>query len=1555
MNLKITVHFPDSIYEYFLPGINNRANPIDIPADKSGLSGDVLLTLEVWNNVWEIAENGTMGFSQIESRGRVLPISKGLKIACVSKFDHVKFTVIAEQILVGYTEFVKYKWGQSTVTIGRDLSNEIQFDNMGLVTGKHAEITRTSGGQSYISDLNSRNGTFVNGRRIHDNYQLAFGDVIYIIGLKIVFLGSVLAINQPGSQLKIPSLPLLETEHLSGDFDSESEMQDEYYLRSPRQVEQLDIESVEIEAPPAPRQSRRQPLIFTIGPAFTMVIPMAASAIFSVWSAQQVSNSSGTSPFIFMGIITSVTAALIGVSWALANYHYSRNTEQREEKQRADLYWKYLNRICNLLANKHAFNREILSRQYPQTSDCLDFTKQESRRLWERNLHHRDFLTVRLGTGNILSPNLIIIPKERFSLVDDKLTEEPSRIQSDFKTVKNVPITISLIEHPLIGVLADTETSCHEIARLIATQVAAYHSYTDVRMVFVYNSKASEHYAFARWLPHVWNQYETIRMIASDATGVGEIFYHLSSIIRKRTDEQVPGTERNRALPHYVVFISDPSLVESEGVMKYLTNPSESMGITTILLYEKISLLPNACTVLIQKDSSYSGYYSLEGSFPNLEDIEFDVLSPEETEVFSRSLSNFKLREAQSESSMPQLLSFLDMYKTSNVATIDIERRWLENRTYESMRALIGFRGADTPLYLDIHEKYHGPHGLVAGTTGSGKSETLQTYILSMAANYHPSEVSFILIDYKGGGMAGSFEKLPHVTGIITNLGGNQTNRALASINSEIKRRQATFNDFKLKHIDQYIELYRSGKINQPIPHLIIIADEFAELKKEQPAFVKELVSASRIGRSLGIHLILATQKPSGVVDEEIWGNSKFHLCLRVQDKQDSIEMIRRPEAAYITNAGRGYFQVGNDEIFEAFQSGWSGARYEPETPYTDAQIGEVRMINLWGKPIVVAARHKTNKSEQSKKMPSQLEAVVEQLIKVCGRMNISPVNSIWLPPLKSELFLDNLADYEKVRYSNHIWPDQTPGVRPFIGLIDDPVNQRQYPLQIDLMETGNLMVVGSSGGGKTSFIQTMLYAIVMQHPPQVVNFYIADFSSQNLGVFDLAPHSGGIAYGTDPDRNEKLVALLLKELNQRKEDFKSKEVGSYKEYAKRYQNKPAIVFVIDNFAAYTESNPKLEESILLLSRDGSGYGIYLVLTCSNTNEIRGKIRQNLPFGIGIQLGDQFEYENALNCKVEITAEDRTPGRGLVLSPGPQEFQTALCKRVLSQGSIVDAIRLDLTKMGDAYSTDRAVRIPQVPADLSLAKFMQLQEIKKLDPVRFLPLGFDQREAEPVAIDLKSTYCFAISGTKNSGKTSLIKSLMSQAAASNARIFVFDGSTCELEYYSNQLGVEHYLSSSEALFDFTLQTLRPEFIERNEGKAAFKKNGSRDWLHYLSSQKHLYFFIGDMGSFCQAIYSSANDMKGFYEMILSQGDQHMIYFIAHLSAKDMTGEYYTKPVIKNFLNWNEGVYLGGEADTQKVLNFDAPYAQTRMKLPAGQGLAVLSGLTRTIIVPSLHD
>ena len=237
------------------------------------------------------------------------------------------------------------------------------------------------------------------------------------------------------------------------------------------------------------------------------------------------------------------------------------------------------------------------------------------------------------------------------------------------------------------------------------------------------------------------------------------------------------------------------------------------------------------------------------------------------------------------------------MYDIGKIEQLNAQNRWKKNNPILSLAAPVGFGKSGERMVIDLHEKYHGPHGLIAGMTGSGKSEFIITYITSMAVNYHPYEVQFILIDYKGGGLAGAFEnsntglKLPHLVGTITNLDGNEIKRSLASIESELKRRQHLFNLAREKSgestidIYKYQKMFRNGIVSEPVSHLFIISDEFAELKTQQPEFMSQLISTARIGRSLGVHLILATQKPSGVVDSQIWSNTRFRVCLRSNKK----------------------------------------------------------------------------------------------------------------------------------------------------------------------------------------------------------------------------------------------------------------------------------------------------------------------------------------------------------------------------------------------------------------------------------------------------------------------------------------------------------------------------------------------------------------------------------------------------------------------------------------------------------------------------------------------
>ena len=304
----------------------------------------------------------------------------------------------------------------------------------------------------------------------------------------------------------------------------------------------------------------------------------------------------------------------------------------------------------------------MLDNDYPDINQCLNFVTAKSRRLWERNVNHIDFLKVRLGRGEMKSPNEITVPKERFSLIDDSLAEEPQKIKTEFSILKGVPVGISLRTNNLVGVVGDSQETCNKIAQLLAVQIAAYHAYTDVRLAFIFDEREAKDFEFAKWLPHTWSTDGSMRMMACNSNGVGELFYDFSAILRERMEEKQNPAEKNRPLPHYVVFISAPALVENEAIMKYLSSPTEQMGLTTIMLYGQIDRLPNNCTVIIQNDEEYRGYFSLENNFSGYGEVAIDTINNAQLNEFSRTLSNIRVREMHIAGAPPQLLSFLDMY-----------------------------------------------------------------------------------------------------------------------------------------------------------------------------------------------------------------------------------------------------------------------------------------------------------------------------------------------------------------------------------------------------------------------------------------------------------------------------------------------------------------------------------------------------------------------------------------------------------------------------------------------------------------------------------------------------------------------------------------------------------------------------------------------------------------------------------------------------------------------------------------------------------------------------
>lgn len=1483
-NIMLYFNFENKVYEYHLPAINNRRMTVNL--HELGMKMNCELDFEVWDNVWFVKSTKDVSLSRQGQSYNLYELKVGnILNGSIVKTQEIFSVLVIEQNhqVTSYEKY--YIKNLKHIRIGKDEHAEVVIENE-YISKNHAELYQN--GQGFYIQDSSRNGTFVNNERLLTARKLEIFDEIYIVGIKFVFLGDILAINH-AEEVTCRLVPIMLTD-IQGILEQEEHAEPEddgYFSRAPRTMKPLATEAVEIEGPPSAQREKKQPLIFIIGPSVTMPIPIMMSVLFNMNM-----NANGSSnPMMYLGTLISVlSSALIGAGWAIAHSRYSSKQNREDEAHRIESYKRYIQNNEELLKGKHAYNKSVLEKQYLSTAELCRLYESSRTLLWNRNVNHEDFLTIRLGKGSVPFPAQITIPKERFSMQEDELGNLPYELLKKYRNMPNAVSRLNLKENKLIGVIGGHERIL-SVMKTMVIQTAALHCYTEVKMAFLTNKSDAKKMDWLRWLPHFFSQDKKLRYIANDDATYQNVLYALSEELRSRQEQLKEENDKTRFRTHYIVFCTEAELLEKEALYSYMVS-TQNYGFTFVLLYDKMDRLPNECVRILQYDAEYQGNYLLTEMKNEVNELHFDEVSDREADRFARNLSGIYVNEAAG-GEIPSSIDFMEMMQIPKLEDWDLIKRYKENRVYEGIRAMIGATYGNKPMYLDIHEKKSGPHGLVAGTTGSGKSETLMTFILSLAMNYHPDEVAFVLIDYKGGGMAAPFIGMPHLAGTITNIGNNdetesidenQTRRALISIRSEIRRRQKLFNQYKVNHIDAYIRLYRDGAATEPLPHLIIISDEFAELKKEQPAFIKELVSTARVGRSLGVHLILATQKPAGVVDDEIWSNSRFKLCLRVQDKQDSIGMLKRPEAAYITGIGRAYMQIGNDEIFEMFQSGYAGAMYEPKETVELSQHNEVSMIGLDGSKLVAPVR------KVSSSTVSQLDACVEYITKTAAEHHIKGVRPLWMPQLPDKLKLSDIEEF----YGK----DKADNYTIYYGLVDEPDTQKQYPAQFSWLEEGNVLIVGGIGMGKTTLLQTILYESMVQMSAEECNMYIFDFSSRILNMFEKSPHCGGVVWAEEEEKITRVLQMLTAILEERKELFQTLGVGNYRECI-QLQKLPLVIFAIDNFNIIKEQYNGLIDEITYLVREGVRYGIHAVFTVNNMNEITPKLRQVFTRHIPIGLAERGAYMDVLGKNPEFIPKMKA-GRGLLIGDYTTELQIALAGDGDSEMKRNESIRRAAEARAE-QSTVQARKIRVLPKNESYVEFCEQYE-KQGE----LPIGYDYKTVNPISLLMKQCYCVAVSSEQIRSRTLLYENLYYALAGQQAKI-CYVAKKCPTGVSKE----EYYNYSYESLYRLAVY-LKKEFTERN------RRLGADDEVTF---EQQIAVFIEDMPEFLERVYDRGNEesMNPLFELFFKKGSEHGIIFFAYIPVADYNAVNATAAGAL-FLKGSRNIYLGGYTGRQRLLD-----------------------------------
>lgn len=1313
-----TIILPEKISGHF--GIFDSENEIEI------------LSVDAVNEKWQILAKDNI---EIISKGQLV---KDKVVLNVRDFYTIRIKKTDEQALI-YTEpitqdrqvFNKFSLPlEGIISIGKLENNDIVFESP-FVSRKHGELIITLD-KILIRDLESANGIYVNNKNMKEA-ELFPGDNISIMGLNIILGNRFLALNNPDGCLKINNgkLKPLKKEIISAKNLNLKEKIAVFY-KVPRFKKEIQEKTYQIDPPPARQITEKVPLLLMLGPSITMGMTSVTMGMVAVQSVISTGSSFMTA---IPSLIMSFSMLLGTILWPTLTKKYEKKRENENEKERQHKYKKYLSAVSQNFEEEGENQAQILRENYLSPYEQAKKIFKVSQNLWERTVEQNDFLDIRLGQGSKVMNGNFEYPRKQFSVEDDFLKNLMYQIMEKPKLLENVPISLNLKNEKVCGFIGNYEDRMCYFKNFLV-QVIALHSYDELKLVFLYKNSDEEILKDLKWIPHTWNQQKTVRYIGRNISELKEIANDIEKEINYR--ETLRDEELEESVPKYIIFLMDKELENKAEFIQRILMAKKHLGFTILSFYNEFNKLPKECTKVIEIRTGIGKIYDREDTSGV-----FQTFKPDFDEIdlsqIGKKISNIELGILSEKKNFPSTVNFLEMYKAGKIEHLNLLNRWALNDPVRSLEVPVGVNIRGEHFKIDFHEKYHGPHGLIAGMTGSGKSEFIMTFILSMAVNFHPYEVAFILIDYKGGGMANAFEKLPHLAGTITNLDGREVKRSLISIQSELNRRQNMFRKIgeklEMTNIDiyDYQRLYREGQADEPLQHLFIISDEFAELKTQEPEFMDQLISAARIGRSLGIHLILATQKPSGVVDDQIWSNSRLKICLKVQEKADSMDMIKRPDAAGLKDTGRFYMQVGYNEYFDCGQSAWGGASYYPEETMIEEIDDSIVFVNRVGQIIKEAKESKKNSgNEKSKK---QLDTIVEYIEKQAKMEQIS-VKPLWLPPLRQKIIYKELIKKYSVKKSDGYI------LSPVIGEYDDPTNQRQCVFRLEL--NSNMIIYGAPGTGKAEFIQAMIYSLILNYGAEDFQTYLLDFGSEALSAFKDAPQVGDVVFSYEKEKIENLFNMLSKEIVLRKKRF-SDEGGDFETHFKKNKNQRCsqILVVIDNYVGFSENYEDAEDQLGQLAREGVKYGIYFAVTTVSPGSIRYRIAQNFKQNFVLQLNDENDY-SAILGNVQGVFPSHYKGRGIFKEDNIYEFQIA--EIVEQDESKYDSIAKTCEGLKEQSKDGVAKKIPLLPKIVDVS-FLKNDEIS----LRKVPIGLRKDNFNKVMINIESSVTYFILAKNLSG------------------------------------------------------------------------------------------------------------------------------------------------------------------------------------------------------------
>ncbi|ORT54395.1 type VII secretion protein EccCa [Streptomyces sp. CB03238] len=1140
--------------------------------------------------------------------------------------------------------------------------------------------------------------------------------------------------------------------------------------RPPRSLPpEVPTEELTLEAPPELPRGQQEGMLMQVLP----VLGMGSSVVFFFMTPSPMMR--------IMGVLMLASTVAMVVAQIV---RYRRGTQGQIADVRRD-YLKYLAQTRRTVRKTARAQRDAQLYLHPSPEQLWSVVAEGSR-VWERRVGDKDFGQVRVGLGAQQLSTPLVAPE---TAPVDELEPLCAGAMQQFLAVHGsldgLPMAVSMRAFYHVTVSGEPEAA-QGAARALVSQLVTLHSPEDLMVAVVAAPGAVPRWDWTKWLPHtqVPGQLDgagTKRLFGDD---LGE----LEQLLHSRLDGRPRFGRDNQPVldqPHIVVVL-DGGMVPPDSLF------AAAEGLQGVTIVEVVSgdldEPRGGLSVVVRP-----GRLRLESGAGFAYEGVPDTISLAAAEALARQLAPLRTGGGDDDEPLLANLDFTDLLNLGDAAAVDVARTWRPRSTAERLRVPIGVGEDGQPVMLDLKEAAQegmGPHGLCVGATGSGKSELLRTLVLGLAVTHSSETLNFVLADFKGGATFAGMSQMPHVAAVITNLADDLTlvDRMGDAIRGELQRRQELLRSAgNYANIHDYEKARAAGAPLEPLASLVLVIDEFSELLTAKPDFIDMFIQIGRIGRSLGVHLLLASQRLEEGKLRGLDTYLSYRIGLRTFSAAESRTAIGVPDAYHLPSVpGSGYLKFGTDEMTR-FKAAYVSGTYRTGGPQLSAGHLPIErrpaVFTAPPVPVVYAAPDPAHLApSQSEEDDALADTVLDVIVRRLEGQGV-PAHQVWLPPLDQAPSLDQLLPglaptaERGLTATEYTRPG---GLTVPLGLIDKPFEQRREVLYRDFSgAAGHMMVVGGPQSGKSTLMRTLISSFALTHTPYEVQFYALDFGGGGMSSLADLPHVGGVASRLDPERVRRTVAEVMGVLNRREEFFRSQGIDSIATYRRKRAagELPGeawgdVFLVIDGWGGFKTEYEMLEPVVADLAARGLGYGIHVIITAARYMEVRAALKDQMLGRLELRLGDVMDSE--FDRKVAANVPAGVPGRGQV--PEKLHFMGALPRidGSSSAGDLADGTAAFVQAVKGSWSGPPAPGVRLLPRKILADHLPKGFEF----PQRGVAIGIDEANLEPVFVNFETDPFFLIFGESETGKTNLLRLIAKQIAerysADEAKLVVGD-------------------------------------------------------------------------------------------------------------------------------------------------------------------------------------